>query len=143
MKTGYGAFEYCYNGQAVVDEAHQVIIAVDAGMQANDCGQLVPMVEQVVENMGRLPKMWLADTGFCSQRNLERAQEYGAAHGTQFLISTRKMNSAASVPEHPRGRISKDATPTQRMARTLKTIPDGDSLPGAYRTLFEVSVTRP
>lgn len=34
MKTGSGAFEYCNNGQAVADEAHQVIIAVDAVTQA-------------------------------------------------------------------------------------------------------------
>lgn len=123
MKTGSGAFEYCYNGQAVVDEAHQVIIAVDAVTQANDYGQLVPMVEQVLENVGKLPGQWLADTGYCSKKNLEHAQSYRAEHGTQFLISTRKMKTAGLVLERPVGRIPKDATVTDRMARALRTKP--------------------
>lgn len=123
MKTGSGAFEYCYNGQAVVDEAHQVILAVDAVTQANDYGQLVPMVEQVLENVGKLPQAWLADAGYCSKKNLEHAQNYRAEYGTRFLISTRKMKVAGIVPERPVGRIPKDVTLTQRMARALKTKP--------------------
>lgn len=43
--------------------------------------QSAPMLEQMPENMGRLPKMWSADAGFCSQRNLELAQSYSAEHG--------------------------------------------------------------
>ena len=27
MKTSDGSFHYCFNGQAIVDEAHQVILA--------------------------------------------------------------------------------------------------------------------
>lgn len=45
MKTVDGYFHYCYNGQAVVDAGHQVIIATGLGNTATDIRQLVPMVE--------------------------------------------------------------------------------------------------
>jgi len=67
MKDGASkAFEQAYNAQAAVDE-NQIIVAADLTQQVNDKRQLVPMFEQVRENMGRLPDKGSADCGYFSE----------------------------------------------------------------------------
>src|SRR6266853_916262 len=46
MKTSYG-FDQCYNGQLVVDERSQIIVATDLTNCAADQGTLLPLVERV------------------------------------------------------------------------------------------------
>jgi len=60
-------FEQCYNAQAAVDDAHQIIIAADVTQQPNDKQQLVPMFGKVLENIGRLPEKGSADCGYFSE----------------------------------------------------------------------------
>ncbi|GAA1357882.1 hypothetical protein GCM10009596_09850 [Arthrobacter rhombi] len=123
MKTADGSYHYCFNGQAVVDAGHQVIIAAEMSAAANDYGQLAPMAENVHRNLGRMPGQLLADAGYCSKANLEHARNLEAEHGTGFLISTRRMKHSTPIPEAPRGRIPAAATLGERMARKLKTKP--------------------
>ena len=123
MKRADGSFSYNYNAQAVVDSYQQVIVAAELGQGANDYGQLAPMVEQTFQNLGRMPRQWLADTGYCSKANLEHARALEAEHGTEFFISTGRMKHAAPIPESPRGRIPANTTVVGRMARKLKTKP--------------------
>ncbi|MGP9838284.1 IS1182 family transposase [Arthrobacter sp. 179] len=123
MKTADGSYHYCYNGQAVVDAGHQVIVAAEMNQAANDYGQLAPMAEQVSENLGAMPRQLLADAGYCSKANLEHARNLQEGHGTEFLISTRRIKHSTPIPEAPRGRIPANATVGERMARKLKTIP--------------------
>src|SRR5208283_854531 len=53
MKDGASkAFEQCYNGQAVVEDKAQIIVAADVTQQANDKRQIEPMVSQMMENLG-------------------------------------------------------------------------------------------
>ncbi len=79
------------------------------------------MVEQTLQNLGQMPKQWLADTGYCSKANLEHARELETEHGTEFFISTGRMKHSAPVPESPRGRIPASITVVGRMGRKLKT----------------------
>src|SRR5487761_2320533 len=37
MKTSDGSFHYCYNAQAIVDEAHQVVVATSLSNRSADC----------------------------------------------------------------------------------------------------------
>ena len=60
-------FEQCYNAQAAVDRAHQIIVAADITQQGNDKRQLVPMLGKVKENMGQLPEHVSADAGYYSE----------------------------------------------------------------------------
>ena len=76
MLTGDGAFHQCYNAQAVVDEGHQVIVATDMNTNAADAGNLIPMTEQTAANTGQAPGQMLADAGYCSADNLERASKF-------------------------------------------------------------------
>jgi len=121
MLTGDGAFHQCFNAQAVVDADYQVIVATDVNTNASDVGNLMPMTEQTLTNTGQVPDQMLADAGYCSAENLERAAEFTDAHGTDFYVATGRRRRDEPPPVAPRGPIPKSATAKQRMARTLTT----------------------
>ncbi|MDN5933194.1 MAG: IS1182 family transposase [Pseudonocardia sp.] len=121
MKTSDGSFHQCFNGQAVVDQAHQVIVAAEVTDCAADVANLIPMTEQSIANTGRAPQEMLADAGYCSADNLAQAADLSATTGTEFFIATGRTKHDAPLPATPRGRIRKDATPRERMARKLTT----------------------
>ena len=121
MKTNDG-FHYADNGQAVVDEEAQVILAVSVTQAAGDVGQLFSMADRMADNLASAgieggPDVMLADAGCCSEDNLNKA------HGSDldWLIATGRLKHHERVPAAPRGRIRKDATSRERMARRLRT----------------------
>ena len=61
----------CYNGQLAVDSKCQVIVAVDLTNVEVDYDQLVPLVEQIEGNLGELPNVITADSGYATYNNLE------------------------------------------------------------------------
>jgi hypothetical protein len=71
MKDGASqGFEQSYNAQAAVDSEAQIIVAADVTQQTNDKQQLVPMLSQVKENVGRMPKRGSADAGYFGEEQL-------------------------------------------------------------------------
>ena len=122
MKTGDGSFQYGYNAQTVVDDQQQVILATKVTQCAGDVGQLSPMIEQTraalaAAGMVTMPRQLLADAGYCSQENLTALD----GQEMDILIATGRLKHGDAVAAAPRGRIPKDATLTQRMARRLRT----------------------
>src|ERR1017187_7565573 len=68
MKDGATkSFVQAYNGQAAVDSHAQIIVAAAVTQDANDKKQLLPMLEQVAQNMGRKPEHATADAGYFSE----------------------------------------------------------------------------
>jgi hypothetical protein len=122
MKSADGSFHYAYNAQAVVDEAHQVIVATALVQAPTDVNQLVPMIDKTTAlldaaGIEAAPKVLLADAGYCSSANLEATAETP----TTVLVATGRTKHNEVPPAAPRGRIPKDATARERMARTLRT----------------------
>lgn len=76
MKCGRG-LEYCYNAQAVIDETSGLIVAADVVNEESDNNQLVPMIEQAKENVGRAAEQTLADGGYTSGEGLDGAEKLG------------------------------------------------------------------
>ncbi len=71
MKDGASkSFEQAYNGQLAVDSERQIIVAAAITQETNDKKQLLPMVEKVKENMGKLPSQMSADAGYFSEANV-------------------------------------------------------------------------
>jgi transposase len=66
-----------YNAQAVVDEAHQVIVAAEVTDACCDNGQLRPMVEAAKVLTGVSPDVVTADCGYHSLDALEYVEETG------------------------------------------------------------------
>jgi transposase len=70
MKDGASkSFEQAYNAQAAVDGSAQIIVAAGVTQETNDKKQLVPMLEKVRVNAGRLPDKVSADAGYFSEAN--------------------------------------------------------------------------
>jgi transposase len=117
MKMSDGAFHECYNGQAAVDDAYQVIVAADTAQCAADAPSLLPMLEHTRTNCGRLPGQLLADPGYCAEERLKTLAE----NNVDALIATGRWSHGQPSPPAPRGRIPANATARERMARKTRT----------------------
>ena len=112
-----GTFVQAYNCQAAVDEKAQIILAADVTQDANDKNQTVSMVKRIKTHTGQNPKRLTADSGYYNQHEIQKFPEDIDAY-----IATQKHKHTDPVPKPPRGRIPKNATPKDRMARKLRTI---------------------
>jgi hypothetical protein len=81
----------------------------------------MPLTEQAATNTGAVPGQVLADAGYSSADNFDRAADYTAACGTEFFIATGRPRRGDPPWVAPRGRIPANATEKQRMARKLTT----------------------
>jgi transposase len=125
MKTADGAFHQCFNGQAIVDSATQVIVAADAFEMAADCPLLEPMLDQLHENLAatgaahEAGAALIADAGYFCEDNVQTA----AGHGLDAYIATGRLKHGDPPDPPPDGPLPDDATPKQTMARKTKTEP--------------------
>lgn len=71
MKMGDGGFRPAYNVQFATDTGSQVIVGVAVTNEGSDLGQMVPMVEQIVERCGETPDDYLVDGGFAKREAIE------------------------------------------------------------------------
>jgi transposase len=123
MKTSDGAFHQCYNAQAVVDSVSQVIVVAELSDQAPDAQQLEPALDQLDQNLDLIGAglaknaALVADAGYFSENNVTTT----AQHGLDPYLATGRQKHSDPPPIAPRGRIPKNATPKQLMARKLKT----------------------
>lgn len=104
MKNSDGAYIQAYNAQAVVDEQHQVITAADVTTNASDALKYAIMLDQSAANTGTHPKQALVDAGYCSETNLEAAQDRQLSCGTDTFMATGRLGHDEQVPPAPRGR---------------------------------------
>lgn len=112
------SFEQGYNCQVAVDDKSQIIVASGVTQQSNDKQQVKPMVEAIKDNIGgSKPKKVSADTGYFSESNID----YLEGERIDGYLATGK-HKHTDIPESaPCGRIAKDATKKERMARKLRT----------------------
>ena len=84
MKDGATkSFVQGFNAQAAVDATAQVIVGCAITQQANDKRQLVPMLQQVEQNLGRKPEKATADSGYFSGcGNGSKSERCGTAGAT-------------------------------------------------------------
>lgn len=78
MMVTQGRTEFGYNAQAMVDQNIGMIVAADVTDQENDEHQLVPMVEQVRQNLGGYAETTVADSGYHTAEGLAGAEALGA-----------------------------------------------------------------
>ena len=110
-------FQQSYNCQAVVDSAHQVIVAARATDQPSDKGQAVSMIEETILNVGAVPKEVSADAGYYSAKAVEELY----ALGVDPFVAPEKTRHGWVPPPAPRGRIPKGLSARDRMRRKLRT----------------------
>ena len=110
-------FQQSYNCQAVVDNAHQVIVAARATNQPSDKGQAVSMIEETVNNTGAVPKEVSADAGYYSAKEVDGLYDLGV----DPFVAPEKTRHGWVPPPAPRGRIPKGLSVRDRMRRKLRT----------------------
>ena len=110
-------FEQAYNAQAVVDSAHQVIVAAGITDEPTDRKQASPMIAQVKANTGKLPRQMSADAGYFSGEAVQTL----TADGVDVYMPPDKTKHRSSLPPAPRGRIPKGLSLPDRMRRKLRT----------------------
>ncbi len=77
IMVGRDGFIQAYNGQAAVDGKSQIIVAHRLTQNASDQDSLLPLLDAMAINAGRLPDEVSADNGFCSEANLAGLVERG------------------------------------------------------------------
>jgi len=121
MKASNKGWDQCGNAQAVTNE-HQIILAADVTHQANDVRQLVPMVDQTRANLEAAGveaaiKALLGDAGYYGATNAAGLEQRGIVP----YLATERLKHHEKVASAPRGRIPKNLSAKQRMARKLRT----------------------
>ena len=132
MKTSNKGFDYCYNGQAVVDEERQIIVAADVTPAANDKQQATPLGQQTKDNLqaagiepppaedGSEPAIPLsADTGYFSEDNVCDLESQG--YDPYIATGRQKHRQAASRDAAAANPPGDDATAKERMSHKLRT----------------------
>ena len=113
MKTPNG-FEQAYNAQAAVDADSQVIVAESLTNAGNDKQQVVPLAAEIEGNLGRVPKELSADSGYCSEANIEELDRLGIRG---YIATGRQKHGTASATGKGAGR---NGSHVQGMSRRLK-----------------------
>lgn len=122
MKGSSGAFIQAYNGQAAVDEDHQVIVACELTNQASDTPQLIPTLVQVQQNMGTSPERVVADAGYFSEANMLHEPSLN----TKLYISPQRLkHGSKEMPSAPKGQAKSNAMRLAGEMRELLSTPDG------------------
>jgi len=121
MKDGATkSFVQGFNAQAAVDATAQVIVGCAITQEANDKKQLVPMLQQVKQNLGREPEKATADSGYFS----EAAVTDPKVNGVELLVPPDRQKREATTegaeeviqgPAEgaPSAEVSNDVSPAQ------------------------------
>ncbi len=110
------SFVQGYNAQAAVDAASQIVVAAEVTQQTNDKKQLVPMLEKVREQTGRMPKKASADSGYFSEAAVTDER---LAHVDLYVSPDRQKHG--DTFEELVGSAPMDATVAEKMRHKLKT----------------------
>jgi transposase len=137
IMMGPDGFVQGYNAQAAVESTTQLIVGQTVTEAGNDKEQLLPMLEKIEQQSGQRPDEILADSGYCSEKNLEQLET--AAESGQSVtgyIATGKQKHGEHRQPCPRGPLPKDASRVERMKRKLQT-KAGKAVYAARKTIVE------
>ena len=122
IMKGADGFVQAYNAQAAVERDFQLIVRQTVTQATNDKEQLLPMMEVVEQQSGQRPEEVLADSGYCSEKNLQALEsEADPERRIEGYIATERLKHDEYKEPCPRGPLPKGATRVDRMRRKLKT----------------------
>lgn len=116
IMKGSDGFVQAYNAQAAVESTTQLIVAQAVTQEANDKQQVAPMVKTIEQQAGQKPDQLLADSGYCSDQNLEHLEKEKI---DAYVATERHKHGEKKTCK--RGPQTKGATRVDRMRRKLQT----------------------
>ena len=103
----------------------------------NDKEQLEPMIQTIEEQSGQRPEEILADSGYCSEKNLDALESAGnPERRIEGFIATERQKHGEYKEPCPRGPLPAGASRVDRMRRKLKT-KAGRAVYAARKTIVE------
>jgi transposase len=102
MKTHDG-WQQCYNPQAAVDAESQIIVATYVTNRGTDRQEMLPLLDQIAENLGQYPGQASADNGYYSDANVRGTAERGVE---AYVATGRQRHGTPSATGDPPTRES-------------------------------------
>jgi transposase len=137
IMKGPDGFVQAYNAQAAAEPLLQLIVGQTVTAASNDKEQLVPMLEVIEQQSGQRPDNVIADSGYCSEKNLAALESAAEpARRIEGYIATERQKHDEYKESCPRGPSPKGATRVDRMRRKLKT-QAGKAVYAARKTIVE------
>lgn len=100
MKMGDGGFRPAFNVQfATTTDRARVIVGVDVTNRGSDMGETTPMLAQIAERTGVLPREILVDGGYPQHQAVDHASELGV---TVYAPLPKPRNGDTRDPHLPR-----------------------------------------
>jgi transposase len=122
IMKGADGFVQAYNAQVAVEPDLQLIVGQTVTQAANDKQQLMPLVEAIEQQSGQRPEEVLADSGYCSEQNLEALESVSnPERRIAGYVATERQKHGEHREPCPKGPLPKDATRVDHMRRKLKT----------------------
>ena len=112
MLTSNEGFQQGYNAQIAVDDQAQIIVGTAITQAASDMNMLVPMIEQVEEQLGATPHEVLLDAGYKSEANFQGLEQKGVRG---YVALRRERKGGASYDRAGEGPA------TRRMNERMKS----------------------
>jgi transposase len=131
IMKGADGFVQGYNAQAAVESTTQLIVAQAVTQEANDKQQVEPMVAAIQEQAGQKPEELLADSGYCSDKNIEHLEH----QEIEAYIATGRQKHGEKEICKP-GPLPEGATRVDRMKRKLQT-KAGSAIYAARKSIVE------
>ena len=131
MEQG-GAFLQGYNCQLAVDEGHQIIVAQAVTNQCPDNANLIPLLEQVHETCGEVPRRTTADAGYWSPEVPEACDR----RGTEVYICPDRPRHLAEDEPPAKSSEPRDERALAAMREKLQT-PEGRAIYARRKAVVE------
>jgi transposase len=117
IMKGPDGFVQAFNTQVAVESISQLIVGQTVTQEANDKQQVVPMVAIIEQQSGQKPTELLADSGYCSEENLE----YLEKKKISAYVATNRQKHREPKVTCKRGSLPDGSTRVDRMRRKLQT----------------------
>jgi transposase len=111
IMKGRDGFLQGYNAQAAVDAKAQVVVAHGLTDCAADSDQLVSMVDAVKANTGKAPVQISADSGYCSEANIQAMED----RKIEAFIATGRQKHGEAVADGGRAQTPKTEAMRERL----------------------------
>lgn len=126
MKHADGSRVPSYNVQITTEAQSRMIVGMGVTTAGNDQHELMPALERVKENCGRLPQRILADNGYATRDNVEQSSERNVE-----LIAPWKTDASREAGACQRNGIQAEFAPSAFRAQCggrKLTCPAGNTL---------------
>jgi transposase len=123
MPVAGGGFEQCYNAQILVDTESLLVLAPAVVQAPNDKQQVAPLLGKLQALPAGLnrPEELLADTGYCSEANVNACEAAGIAPLIALKRDKHHPHWSARFAEPSGPAPAADASPLERMQHRLQT----------------------